>query len=289
MAVTATTTLAPQADLDGALRAEVARFVRESALNRFHHRDAPFFDAPLVGVASADDELFRRYKRIIGDFHRTPEEIVPGAAAVVVWVLPVRKDTRHDNRREKVLPARTWAETRSFGEEFNVALRRHVEGWLGARGFAAVAPHIASSWRRLEETPVGIASTWSERHAAYAAGVGTFSLSDGLITPLGIAHRLGSVVTTAPLRPTSSAADRPGPRGYCGFYDGEACTACIARCPVGAITPAGHDKAKCAEYVDRTLKEALAGPWGTPIPGCGLCQTKVPCEERIPPPRKPRG
>lgn len=275
--------------LDEALRDEIRRFVRDAPGNRFAGGGAPYFDAPLVGVAAAGDELFQRYKTVIGSFHRTPAELVPGAAAVVVWVLPIRRETRLDNRREKVLPARSWAQTRSFGEEFNVALRRHVEGWLQARGHAAVAPHIASGWQRLDETPVGIASTWSERHAAYAAGVGTFSLSDGLITPLGIAHRLGSVVTSAPLRPTSSAADRAGPRGHCGFYDGEACTACIARCPVGAITTAGHDKEKCAAYVDRTLKEALAAPWGTPIPGCGLCQTKVPCEERIPPPRKPRG
>ncbi|MBI5068256.1 MAG: epoxyqueuosine reductase [Deltaproteobacteria bacterium] len=273
--------------MDASLRDEIARHVREGEANRFRSRDQPFFDAPLVGVAAAGDELFRRYKTIIGDFHRTPEEIVPGAAAVVVWVLPIRRDTRIDNRREKLLPARSWAETRSFGEEFNVALRRRVEEWLRARGFGAVAPHVASDWRRLEATPVGIASTWSERHAAYAAGLGTFGLSDGLITPLGIAHRLGSVVTTAPLRPTSSATDRAGPRGHCGFYDGEACTACIARCPVGAITTAGHDKVKCAEYVDGTLKASLAGPWGTPVPGCGLCQTKVPCEERIPPRRKP--
>jgi len=39
---------------------------------------------------------------------------------------------------------------------------------------------------------VGPASSWSERHAAYAAGLGTFSLNDALITPKGIAHRLGS-------------------------------------------------------------------------------------------------
>ena len=194
----------------------------------------------------------------------------------------IASTARRDNRRERRFPARAWAETRSFGEEFNSSLRRHLVGWLEARGYQAVAPLLAPGWRRIEETPVGIASNWSERHAAYAAGLGTFSLNDGLITERGIAHRLGSVVTSLPLEATSTA--RPGVRNYCLFYGDGSCTACIERCPAGAISPAGHDKAICAEYVDRTIKGALAGPWGTPVPGCGLCQTKVPCEARIPPP-----
>jgi len=48
----------------------------------------------------------------------------------------------------------------------------------------------------------GLASNWSQRHIAYAAGLGTFSLSDGFITPKGIAMRCGSVVCDAALSPT---------------------------------------------------------------------------------------
>lgn len=43
----------------------------------------------------------------------------------------------------------------------------------------------------LDQPLIGIASRWSERHAAYAAGLGTFSLSDGFISSRGIAHRCG--------------------------------------------------------------------------------------------------
>ena len=137
---------------------------------------------------------------------------------------------------------------------------------------------------RINDTPVGIASTWSERHAAYAAGLGTFSLNDGLITQRGIAHRVGSVVTKLRLAPTSD--DRPGVLDHCLFYVDGSCTACIQRCPAGAITSAGHDKAICSAYLDGTIAPAVAKAWGTPIPGCGLCQTKVPCEHRAPPRRR---
>jgi epoxyqueuosine reductase QueG len=262
------------------LRTEIERFVPEHPEGRFRGDGAPFFDAPLVGVAAAHDPLFEAYKRVIGPFHRTPREILPGAVSVVCWVLPITRATRASNRDERTLPSLAWAQTRSFGEPFNSALRRHVVSWLEERGHAAVAPMLAPDWRRLDDTPVGIASTWSERHAAYAAGLGTFSLNDGLITARGIAHRLGSVVTTAPLPPTSDG--RPDVRSYCLFYDDGACTTCIERCPAGAISSSGHDKARCSAYLDGTIKRSVAEPWGTPNPGCGLCQTRVPCESRIP-------
>lgn len=271
--------------MDEALRGEIARFVREDPGNR-RAEGGPYFDAAVVGVAAADDPLFGAYKDVIGPFHRTPRELLPGAASVISWVLPIARPVRESNRRERELPSDAWARTRSLGERFNSALRRHVVAWLAGRGHAAVAPVLSPEWRQLDDTPVGFASTWSERHAAYAAGLGSFSLNDALITVHGIAHRLGSVVTSLPLRPTSGG--RPGLRDHCRFYDDAACTVCIDRCPVGAITPAGHDKARCNAYLEGVIKPAVAERAGAPIPGCGLCQTRVPCESRIPPARAAR-
>jgi epoxyqueuosine reductase QueG len=48
----------------------------------------------------------------------------------------------------------------------------------------------------------GYASSWSERHAAHAAGLGTFGLCDGLITPKGKAMRAGSVVAKIQVEPS---------------------------------------------------------------------------------------
>jgi hypothetical protein len=47
---------------------EIGRFVGESAANHFPECDRPYFDAPLVGFASAGDPLFAEYKGIIGEF-----------------------------------------------------------------------------------------------------------------------------------------------------------------------------------------------------------------------------
>ncbi len=127
----------------------------------------------------------------------------------------------------------------------------------------------------------GMASTWSERHAAYVAGLGTFGLCNGLITPVGKAHRCGSVVARLSIPSTPRPYDDH--RAYCLFFSqGGACGKCMTRCPAGAITPQGVDKGKCREYIDMVQKAYVLENYGLEAYGCGLCQTKVPCESRIP-------
>jgi epoxyqueuosine reductase QueG len=152
--------------------------------------------------------------------------------------------------------------------------------WLEERGYQAVAPQYSPLWKEYSDTSVGIASSWSERHAAYVAGLGTFSLNDGLITVSGIAHRLGSVITTLQLEP--EARQFGSHQSNCLYYRCGTCGACIHRCPVGAITWDGHDKNRCRELVYGTAPEKLSGEYGVAQTGCGLCQTRVPCEAAIP-------
>jgi len=269
------------------IREVIRRFVEESPDNRFPENGQPFFDEPLIGYAAADNPLFNDYKRIIGEFHRTPHEVMETAygagaraATVISWILPITRPTRESNRRETAYPSPAWARTRNFGEHFNAALRRHVAEWLTGQGYRAVAPQLEASWQEFADTPVGRASTWSERHAAYAAGLGTFSLSDALITPRGIAHRCGSVITDLLLTPSQ----RPYPHHYhnCLYYREKSCGACIARCPAGAISHQGHDKAACARYGHDVVAATVAEKFGVTQTGCGLCLTKVPCEGGIP-------
>ena len=122
-------------------------------------------------------------------------------------------------------------------------------------------------------------SNWSERHTAFISGLGTFGLCDGLISPKGKAARYGSVIANIPLTAT------PRPYGkyneYCMAENG--CTACITRCPAGAISKEGHDKLKCILYHMNVIKPICHDRCdydGYAV--CGLCQTGVPCECGIP-------
>ena len=164
---------------------------------------------------------------------------------MISWVLPQREMVRQANRRAKKYPAEEWARIRIFGEKCNVALRNHVKESLEKAGYPAVAPMLVPNWAIVNSQRFGYASSWSERHAAHAAGLGTFGLCDGLITAKGKAMRVGSVVTRMVIEPT------PRPysdhHAYCSFFVDGSCGKCIDRCPARAITTAGHDKEKCRD------------------------------------------
>jgi epoxyqueuosine reductase QueG len=274
-------------DLEKTVREEINRFVLESPANRFSESGAPYFDAPLVGFASIRDPLFARYKKIIGEYHLTPSELLEsafgpeagGRGTVVCWILPITGATRASNRGQRRWPSREWAYTRTHGEAFNNQLRKHMVEFLAAMGQRAVAPVLDKAWR-IVETDAGPSSAWSERHAAYAAGLGSFSLNDGFITEKGMAHRCGSVITDLVLAPSPHLyRDRAE---NCLFYREGTCGACIARCPADAISRDGHDKKKCYLYAYKEIADAVGKQYDVDALGCGLCQTGVPCESAIP-------
>ncbi|UCF99764.1 MAG: (Fe-S)-binding protein [Spirochaetaceae bacterium] len=248
------------------------------------------FDTPLVGFCRGDDPLFAEYKSVIGSFHRTPPEVFnsvyPDAdaaasdLAVITWILPQTEKTKRDNRSQDLYPAERWARGRMFGEQTNNGLRRYVVDALLSRGIPGVAPVLTPGFESKLYPGCGWASTWSERHAAFAAGLGTFGLCDGLITPLGKAMRVGSVV--ARMRVAAGRRPYSDRHAYCLFLTGRGCGECIRRCPAGALGPGGHDKDKCRAHTFKVCGPYIEEQYGFEGHGCGLCQTGVPCESGIP-------
>ena len=151
---------------------------------------------------------------------------------------------------------------------------------LTALDIEAVASMHSPLWSTKTSEKYSYASTWSERHAAYASGLGTFGLCDGLITPVGKAMRTGSVIAKVGIDPTQ----RPytDHQEYCLFYSKGICGKCIPRCPVDALSENGHDKIVCRAYLKPKTEEYVKENYKFDGYGCGLCQTKVPCESKIP-------
>ncbi len=274
---------------------EIKGFVRTSPANHLSFmNDYVMWAEPLVRFADGDDPIFNEYKTIIAPTHLTPREALAKAydkmpedvqarLSVISWILPANEGTRESNRIERLVPSRLWSHTRWYGEKFNDKLREYVVELLTDMGYMAVAP-VLQPYFKVDSNEKGRYSNWSERHMAYAAGHGTFSLSDGFITEAGIAHRVGNVVTDLVLPPSPMTA--AGPYSNCLFYVGINCRACIKRCPAGAITEEGQDKIACQQYQNDFgySSEALKDGYDndTSIAGCGLCQTKVPCESQNP-------
>lgn len=268
----------------------IRHFIDTSGENSMQTGDGePAWDSALVGFASGADPIWQQYKEYVGAFHWTPwevfnqhrqeENVSAEQLTVISWILPQRSLVRKTNRRARTYPSEEWARIRVHGEAFNASLRNHVADRLEEAGHPAIAPMLVPNWTIVKSRRFSYASSWSERHAAHAAGLGTFGLCDGLITARGKAMRAGSVVAKVALEPT------PRPytdhQAYCLFFAEGTCGKCIDRCPVRAITEAGHDKEKCRKHLVRS-REYVKKTYNFEGYGCGLCQVGVPCESGIP-------
>jgi epoxyqueuosine reductase QueG len=272
------------------LETTIKSFINKSPENSLkNEKNEKAWADPIVGFSRGDAPLYQFYKEDIGAFYWTPLEIfnktfpqlkvAPDQLTVISWVLPHTDATKSDNRKQTVYPSETWARARIYGEEVNDKLRKHVVATLQELGCEAVAPMLSPLWKWEMSKRYGFASTWSERHAAYASGLGTFGLCDGLITPKGKAMRCGSVI--ARIKIPSTKKPYTDHHAYCLFFSKGTCGKCIQCCPVGAITETGHDKVECEKHL-QTTRDYVRSHFGFEGYGCGLCQTGVPCESKIP-------
>jgi len=257
---------------------------RKAPDNRLPGEEArPIYEEPLIGFAAAEDALFAEYKKpdVIGPWHMSPAEWLPGAKCVVSLFFPFSEDVRRAHRQSREGIAFEWLWARVEGQALLDSMMELAAQELAAKGVKAVVPAIDPRFKAMQGGKGGISgyaeinessfgSTWSERHAAYACGLGTFGLSKGIITEKGMAGRFASIIIDADI----PADVRP----YTGVYDYcSRCGACVRRCPVGAISlESGKDHNICGPWVDQS-KLTYA-----PRYGCGLCQTAVPCEHARP-------
>lgn len=231
------------------------------------------FDQPIFGFADASDPMFENMRRpeAVGDCFMLPDEWLSGAKSVVSFFLPFTEELKKSNTADLTEPSSLWLHGRIEGQAFLNKLSLFIAEELRAMGHEAVVPSLDSRFKTLRGyNGLEFTSRWSERHAAYICGLGTFGLSKGLITEKGIAGRFGSVITTAVFEATE--------RKYTEIYEYcTMCGACLHTCPVSAIRiEEGKDHIKCSDYLDIMMDKYK------PRYGCGKCQVKVPCQSRIP-------
>jgi len=231
----------------------------------------PIWDTPLVGIASAADPVFERFQdpEVEGAGHRLPQEWLNGARSVISVFLPFTKHISVNYTRQQRYSAIEFSSGKWNGSKFLNVVRRSLIRFANSKGAEAVAPNIdprydSDGWRPF----------WSERHVAFAAGLGTFGLHQNLISAKGALGRICSVITTLNLKPTV----RPytDVYGYCLYAFDGSCDACIRRCPTGAITDAGKVDGRCETHGNKEhFKEWNYG-------SCGHCSTNIPCSRTIP-------
>ncbi len=249
------------------------------------------WEKPLVGIAAGDDPYYDFLKEHIGPFHWSPADVFrlkyPGHVStdklrVVSIVFPQTDETKLSQSKEKLCPAKEWIVTRGEWEPLIKEFSGKLVDRLERTGIRCVSVDLLSEFSTARSEAIGIASNWSHRHSAYLAGLGTFGLSDGLITEKGKAVRMTSLIIEAPL--TLSERLYSAPYEWCLYFKDGSCGVCMKRCPVNAITAEGHNKDACNAY-----EEVFAAKYwpvdierGDYILGCGLCQVGTPCQNKKP-------
>ena len=301
------TTSNDQVGLEGALLSFIERTVSTSELNRLppEYGGESYIAEPLDGIATGDDPMFKEYKKLISPDYITPPELWrfagyqdrPGTTSqlrVISVTFPFSKRIRAENARVTDFPTEAYSLARNYANALILNTMKEMVIFLEKRGFQGVVGELAEQYNITIKDVMF--SNWSERHIAYAAGLGTFSLHEALITEAGCNVRFGSVVTNAPLPVTERKYDKP--YANCLHYANGTCDRCIARCPAGAITKDGHDKFKCWMYgqkVERYMRKRIGkllkphyrrlnGIYSQSQPpvGCALCQFGVPCTDMNP-------
>lgn len=236
------------------------------------------FENPIFAFGSPDDQYFTLFKEpsVIGEHFTLPREWLPEVKTVISFFLPFTMAVKKSNRRNRSWPSEEWLHGRIEGQAFLNKLCIYLQQELIKEGYNSLVPSLDKRyWARMgpktnASSEVSFTSNWSERHVAFACGLGTFGLSKGIITSQGMAGRIGSVLTQLYLPPDQ--------RKYESIYEYcSMCGTCVKRCPVNAISiETGKNHPVCSAFVDKTMERH------SPRYGCGKCQTGVPCESRIP-------
>lgn len=240
------------------------------------------FERPTLRFGAADDPLFESLKRegVVGPWHLSPSEWLPGARSVVSIFFPYTEAVRA-SVKPTIDVSPEWLHGRIEGQAMIEALGADIMRELGEHtDVRAVVPQLDERYdvmragRGIAEyengDPETYGANWSERHVAYVCGHGTFGLSKCLITERGTSGRFLSVITDVDVEPDV--------RAYSGVYDYcTKCGACAARCPAGAISiERGKSHVLCSARLDGTRRRYA------PRYGCGCCQTSVPCSVGVP-------
>jgi epoxyqueuosine reductase QueG len=293
------------------VRGFIEQLFSSNELNRLpkDYGGGRIFAKPLVGVSRGDDRLFQRFKEVVAPEHLTPAEMwvqsglsdesnLAARLRVVSIVFPYVSQIRGEGEKsDEDMPPEIYCLGRNFANPFMDDVLKQATVFFQRQGFRATSGMGSRAFQILtQKDPFRIYSIWSERHIAFAAGLGTFSLHEGLITEAGCNVRVASVITDAPLEAAARISDEP--YANCLHFAEAGCGKCIAKCPAGAISKEGHDKLKCYLYLQEVKKEMHGRPLRFLLKpgyrtingkdetsyavGCALCQFGVPCTSKNP-------
>ena len=156
-------------------------------LNRLpeHYGGGLIFSKPLVGVSRGDDPIFQVYKEVVAPEHLTPVEMwfqsglstaggVVTRLRVMSIVFPFSRAIREAGQAsDGSMPPEVYCVARNFASPFKRSVVRDTARYLEEQGFRATSGMLSDVFEiTSRDNPYRVHSNWSERHVAFAAGLG---------------------------------------------------------------------------------------------------------------------
>lgn len=220
---------------------------------------------PLVGYADAYDPYIQKLPEIVTKAHKLPQDFMDNPRVVISYFIPFTKELERTNVGvEDNSASKEWADAYKSTNAMMASLNEYLAekiNELGGR--AAITEGIGMLYDILK-------SNWSQRHIAYAAGLGTFGINNMLITKEGCCGRYNSIVADIPVTPDGHLTEE-----NCLYKRKGICKKCVSNCFSGALTVEGFDRHKCFSACEKNLDV-----WGVDV--CGKCVTDIPCAFKAP-------
>jgi len=225
---------------------------------------------PIVAFADAGDTLFLQLRQAVSPSHLMPEDLLAGAKTVICFFIPFTEGLVRDNMAGDDA-THEWALCYVQTNHLIKIVCNELAALLGAGGYRA---GVVPATRNFDEER--LMSDWSQRHAAWIAGLGSFGENNMLITDEGCCGRFGSLATDWQFPQGGLAVQR---HERCLSRRGKNCGVCRKKCPVGAYPGGSFDRHAC--YARCMHNAALHSDVGL-ADVCGKCICGLPCSMQSP-------
>jgi len=264
---------------------ECTKFLHNSIGNKFLTEDkSPLYDDLLIGYQNANHPIFNQISNIIPE-HLKPLDFIPEflisndvnkiELSVISFSFVFNKRTVKENSLSESYPSFSWYNSTYKFSEFLTIFREYIKDFFINKNVRYVFPNtVKEKYQIILKNGIKY-SNWSERHIAYACGLGSFGLHGSLITSKGCTHRLMSVIIDQSFK-RYCEPDQPWNKN-CLLANGIKCGACISKCPVDSIRMTGRSIIECIKHESITNKETSKRLFGHEMEACGLCMCGVPC------------
>lgn len=231
-------------------------------VERYQEENLPskIWRTPIVGYADAYDPYILNLPLLINSTHMIPSDCMDNPTVVISYFIPFTQELAKTNVGVSDYAAsKEWAEAYKSTNKMMGELNTYLVTQIEKLGGLAAVPTAVGMIKDI------IMSNWSQRHLAYAAGLGTFGINNMLISDAGCCGRYNSIVANIPVDPGHHVTQE-----NCLYKSKGICKKCVKNCFSGALTIERFDRHLCYNTCLKNKEK-----YGADV--CGKCDTDIPC------------